>query len=122
MCKFIGIEDLVANALIELLEKNNCRRVSFETLLKYGAVVLNVLRDKGDEAIFLLSKEHTNELIRNYSDYFEIDRSEIDSDAIVLKEGKTVDDLRDRFRAFLTVDRLLAFTDDKSLAELGVAV
>ncbi len=122
MCRFIGIEDLVANALIELLENNpSCRRVRFETLMKYGAVVLTVLREKGDEAVFLVSREHTNELIRNYSDFFEIDHSELDNDAIVLKPEKTVDDLRNRFRAFLTIECLLAFTDKKSLAELGVA-
>jgi len=122
MCRFIGIEDLVANALIELMEKNNCRRVSFETLVKYGTVVIRCLRKNGREAVFLLSKEHTNELIRNYSDFFEIDYSEPNSDAIVLKSEKTVDDLRNHFRAFLTLDCLIAFTDKKSLVELGVAV
>lgn len=122
MCRFIGIEDLVANALIELLEKGACRRVSFETLVKYGTVVMSVLRENGSEAVILISKEYTNELIRNYSDFFEIDQSELNNDAIVLKAEKTVDDLRNRFRAFLTIDSLLAFTDTKSLAELGVAV
>ena len=121
MCRFIGIEDLVANALIELMEKSNCRRVSFETLINYGAMVLSVLRQNGEEAIFLLSKEHTNELIRNYSDYFDIEHDELNGDNIALKSDKTVDDLRNRFRAFLTIDCLLAFIDSKSLAELGVA-
>lgn len=122
MYRFIGIEDLAANALIELLEKNNCRRVDFETLVKYGNAVTKVLRENGDEATLLLSKEYTNELIRNYSDFFEIDHSDQRSDAIVLRDEKTVEDLRNRFRAFLTLDCLLAFTDSKSLAELGVAV
>lgn len=122
MFKFIGIEDLVANALIELMENNACREVTFETLIKYGAVVLSVMRDNGDEAVFLLSKEHTDELIRNYSDFFEIHRGDAGSDAIVLRAEKTVDDLRARFRAFLTIDSLLAFTNRRSLAELGVAV
>ena len=121
MCRFIGIEDLAANALIELMEKSDCREVSFETLINYGTVVLSVLRQNGEEAVFLLSKEHTNELIRNYSDYFEVNRNVINGDSIILKPDKTVDDLRNRFRAFLTVDYLLAFIDSKSLAELGVA-
>ena len=121
MFRFIGIEDLAANALIELLEKNDCRRVEFETLVKYGNAVTNVLRENGDEATLLLSKEYTNEMIRNYSDFFEIDQSQR-NDAIILKTEKTVEDLRNRFRAFLTLDCLLAFTNSKSLAELGVAV
>jgi len=120
--RFIGIEDLAANALIELLEKSGCRRVDFETLLKYGNAVTNVLRENGYEATLLFSKEYTNELIRNYSDFFEIDHSDQKYDAIVLREEKTVEDLRNRFRAFLTLDYLLAFIDRKSLAELGVAV
>ncbi len=122
MFKFIGIEDLVANALIELIENKNCREVTFETLIKYGAVVLNVMRANGDEAVLLLSREHTDELIWNYSDLFEIRRGDAGNDAIVLRSEKTVDDLRARFRAFLTINSLLAFTDQLSLAELGVAV
>ena len=121
MYRFIGIEDLAANALIELLEKSGCRRVEFETLVKYGHAVISVLRENGDKAILLISKEYTNELIRNYSDFFTIDYSDQKADAIILREGKTVEDLRNRFRAFLTLDCLLAFTDSKSLAELGVA-
>ncbi|WP_156831333.1 hypothetical protein [Desulfitobacterium sp. PCE1] len=122
MYRFIGIEDLAANALIELLEKGDCRRVDFETLVKYGHAVISVLRENGDEATLLLSKEYRNELIRNYSDFFEIIHNEQKNDAIVLREGKTVEDLRNRFRAFLTLDCLRAFTNSKSLAELGVAV
>ena len=122
MCRFIGIEDLVANALIELMEKNNCRRVDFETLVNYGTVVLSILRQNGEEAIFLLSKEYTNELIRNYSDYFDIEHDELNGDSIALKTNKTVDDLRNRFRAFLTIDCLLAFVNSESLEKLGVLV
>lgn len=122
MCRFIGIEDLVANALIELMEKSNCRKVDFETLVKYGAVVVRCLRENGEEAVFLLSKEHTNELIRNYSAFFEIEHCDDGNDRILLKADKTVEDLRNHFRAFLSIDSLLAFTNKKSIAELGVAV
>ncbi len=55
--QIIGIEDLAANALIELLEKSGCRRVDFETFVKYGNAVTNVLRENGEEATLLFSKE-----------------------------------------------------------------
>jgi len=44
MCYFIGIEDLVANALIELVEKTGNRTVSFSQLNKYGKAVIAKLK------------------------------------------------------------------------------
>lgn len=35
MCYYIGIEDLAANALIELYDRNETRSVSFKTLTEY---------------------------------------------------------------------------------------
>lgn len=122
MYKFIGIEDLAANALIELIETNGCRRVSFATLVEYGNVVVEVLnRDGKQDAVAIFSRNRTNDLLRNYSDFFEIDSSDPTGDAIVLKPEKTADDLRAYFRAFLTVDWLVAFRDQTALQVLGVA-
>lgn len=121
MSKFIGIEDLVANALIELIEKNGNKEVSFEQLNNYGAVVVRILQsNNAEEAILLVSKYYTNELIRNYSEFFEIIDKDVDS-FIKLKEGKSSDDLRNRFRAYMSTDMLVAFTDVLSLIELGVS-
>lgn len=39
MCIYIGIEDLVANALIELVEKSEKREVLFKQLDEYGAII-----------------------------------------------------------------------------------
>lgn len=126
MSRFIGIEDLAANALIALIEKNNCRKVSLSTLVKYGTVVVKILNKNKEDAILLLSKDYTNSMIRNYSEYFEIEKvaqdDDYSDDFIVLREGKTVQDLRNHFRAFLTLNVALAFIDEESLAELGVAV
>lgn len=43
MCIYIGIEDLVANALIELVEKSEKREVLFKQLDEYGAQVIKYL-------------------------------------------------------------------------------
>lgn len=125
MSRFIGIEDLAANALIALIEKQNCRKVSFETLTKYGTIVVKILNENNEDAFLLLSRDYRNAMIHNYSDFFEIEKvnpnDEYSKEYIVLKEEKTVDDLRNHFRAFLTLNVLRAFVNKTSLAELGVS-
>jgi hypothetical protein len=121
MSKFIGIEDLAANALIEMIEKNNTRKVSFEQLRKYGTVIIRWFLEKDEEAILLISRHYTNEMIRNYSDFFEIN-DEDETSYIELKDEKSVDDLRNHLRAYLSLEMLIAFTDKNNLIELGIRV
>ena len=72
MCFYIGIEDLAANALIEILTKNSEKRfVSYEELENYGAEVVKFLCEKGEKAILILSRDCTEAMFRNYSDFFE---------------------------------------------------
>lgn len=119
MCKFIGIEDLVANALIELIEKHDCRKIRMTDLMNYGAVVVRYLREKKqEEVVLLISKKYTNEAIRNYSDFFELEMQDDGDEYILLKDEKTAQDLRDHFRAYLSVNELIAFIDKESLAVL----
>lgn len=57
MCVYIGIEDLAANALIEIMTNNaNNRFVSYKELEDYGAEVVKFLNLKGEKAI-LTSQE-----------------------------------------------------------------
>ena len=122
LCKFIGMEDLVANALIEIIEKKKENKVSFEQLRKYGAVIVRWFKDNADneEVVILVSRFYTNELIRNYSDFFKIIDSSKGDSYIELKETKTAEDLRNHFRSYLSIDTLLAFTDKNSLLALDV--
>ena len=57
MCIYIGIEDLVANALSELTEHKNQRQVLFKDLDRYGAKVIKVLNQEGEQAVLILSKK-----------------------------------------------------------------
>lgn len=119
MCIYIGIEDLVANALIELVENSEKREVLFKELDDYGAKVIKFLNDRQEEAVLLLSKERTNEFLHDYSDYFElIVRG--DAEGIKLREGVTVNQLWDMFRSYLSVDVMLAFMDRATVSALGV--
>lgn len=117
---YIGIEDLAANALIELIERYNKREVLFRELDDYGALVVKVLNQRGDQAVLILSKERTTEFFRDYSDYFELFSAGKD-DGIRLKEKVTSNALWEKFRGYLSINALLAFMDKDAVAVLKVS-
>lgn len=119
MCFYIGIEDLAANAMIEILETKdgvlNQKTVTYAELEDYGAEVVHYLEKKGEEAVLILSRESTNLMLHNYADFFEENE---DGTAIALREGKTVSDLIVRFRTYLAFDVMMAFMDDRTVQVL----
>ena len=117
MCFYIGIEDLAANALMGILTQGNKRFVTYEELEDYGAEVVSILSQKGEKAVLILSRENTNAMFRNYSEFFEEVEGEM---GIVLREGVLVEDLEEAFTGYLALDVLMAFIDKRSLAKLGV--
>lgn len=121
MSFFIGIEDLAANALIAVLAKEGRRFLTYNEIEEYGARVIQILTGKGEKAVLILSRENTNEMYRNYSDFFE-EKEEGNGLGIYLKDGKSADDLIARFRGYLALDVLLAFVDNRSVAALGVSM
>ena len=74
MCFCIGIEDLAANALIEILQSKNGddsqNIVTYAELEKYGAEVVHYLGEQGEKAVLILSRENTNHMLCSYSDFF----------------------------------------------------
>lgn len=120
MCFYIGIEDLAANALIELLSKDNKREARFLTYKEmeaYGAEVVQLLNEQGEKAVLILSRESTNAFFKNYSDFFE--EQEVDGHkGIALKDDKDVDDLIEQFRGYLSLEVLLAFVNLRSVQKL----
>lgn len=122
MCFYIGIEDLAANAIIEIIEERGVSPdifVTYKKLEEYGAEVVNVLSEKGEKAVLILSRDCTNALFRNYSDIFE-EKESTEGIGIALKEGVSLENLINTFRGYLAWDVLLAFVDKKSIAKLGV--
>ncbi len=117
MSVYIGIEDLAANALIVMLKKQEKRYVSFAELDKYGSKVVSLLSEKGKTAILIRSRESTNALFRNYSDFFEA----TDEHGISLREDVEIHELERAFRGYLAFDVLLAFIDETAISELGVS-
>lgn len=119
MCFYIGIEDLAANALIVALSKRNKRFLTYSEIENYGSSVVQLLNKKGEKAVLILSRESTNDLFRNYSDFFEEQENE-GSFGISLKEGIQINDLIVKFRGYLALDVLMAFVDKYSIKALGV--
>ena len=118
---YIEMEDLVANALIELVEKKGKREVLFKELDQYGAKVVEVLSEGETRAILLVSRESQMAMLEDYSDLFE----EFERDGahgIKLKEGIPTSMLWRRFRASLSVKVMLAFQAAETVAALGVSV
>lgn len=120
MCIYIGIEDLAANALIELVERSEKREVLFRELDEYGAEVIKYLNDRQQQAVLVLSKERTNDFLYDYSDYFELFSRGMD-EGIRLKEGIAVSQLWEKFRGYLSVSVMMAFMDNVSIKALGVS-
>lgn len=115
---YIGIEDLVANALIELMEKSQKNEVFFSDLKEYGATVIKILSQNNNEkAILILSEERTFDFLHDYSEFFELFSKE-NEEGIKLKEDITVEKLWAKFRGYLSVDVMMAFMDERSVATL----
>jgi len=120
MSFYIGIEDLAANALIELLQKEkNNRFVTYEVLENYGAAVLQYLLGRGEKAVLILSRDNTTAMFRNYSDFF-VEYNSAAGLGIMLKPDKDINDLINAFRGYLAWDVLMAFVDRNTVTELRV--
>ena len=122
MCFYIGIEDLAANALIEILQSKNGddsqNIATYAELEKYGAEVVHYLGEQGEKAVLILSRESTNHMLCSYSDFFVETETDKKEPAIELRKGKTVSDLIERFRTYLEIDVLLAFMSEKTVSVL----
>ena len=114
----IGIEDLAANAFIALLQEDEkCNFITYDELELYGEQAVKVLAEKGEKATLLLSRNHTNAIFRDCSDFFEEEKQ-----GIRLKADKNRKALIDRFMGYLPIDILLALMDERSVKELGISL
>lgn len=75
---YMEIEDLAANAFIELLQRDESRRfVTYYELERYGEQAVKVLAEKGEKAVLLLSRSRTDAMFCDCSDFFEEERQGI---------------------------------------------
>lgn len=111
---FIGIEDLVANALIELVEKTGNRTVSFSQLNKYGNAIITKLRASDLDVTLVYTRDKTEQFFHEYSDIFTTNEDESDIE-ITLNDNISTAYLRKKFRINLAVHVLSAFVSPEAV-------
>ena len=122
MCYYVGIESLAVGALIELLQKESPERtISFRKIEEYGNQVVNVLRENGEEAVLILSREDTLGFIRDCTKYFKVNDLESPNGSITLREGFTADDLAKEFSGGISTPVIKALIDRRAVEALLAA-
>ena len=108
---YIEMLDLVANALIFLLDNNKEKKISFAMLDKYGAKVREVLaKENGTDVYLYMSRECQDAIFEDYSEFFE-QYNDNGTKGIKLKDGVTSKELWEKFCLYLSLDVLKAFED-----------
>lgn len=113
----IYIEDLVANALIELIERHNVREISLGSLKKYGDTVVEKLEERNIEAFVLIYGEIVAAFIEDYNYLFNVFTIN-NKTYFQLKNNYDSQYLRDHFRAFQNIETTIAMTNDKCIKTL----
>lgn len=99
MCNFIGMEYLAALALIQ----DGREEILLEDLDSYGINIMKKLKENHIDAMFLFSNNYALDLVRNYSDCFELS-----PDEKTLKRVAAIEVLIDKFVSYLSTDMLQA--------------
>jgi len=116
---YLTLEDLVPNALIELIENDVSRTVSYPTILQYGDIVVKELEKRNIDAILLIYRDKTLQFEDNYKEIFNF--FEIDNIGYVqLNDNISTQYLRKYFRIRQSLDTLIALTSDSSKQALGI--
>lgn len=97
MCKFIGIESLAANALIELYGEK-IQRISFKNLVDYGLSVVEQYKKECEQmAVLIFDPDDLYRLVVNHSDFFDIEQDE-DTKYLCLNQDIDINKVKKRFR------------------------
>ena len=113
--QFIGIEYLATMALINVYERKNEKQIKLSALSDYGIRAMKVFDENNISAVILFSTEYAEQMVRDYSDCFEI-KSISDEESLILK--LSVDDLKRRFVGYLTLDIIKALMSNEAVEGL----
>lgn len=116
---FLTLEDLAPNALIELVENDISRTISYSTVLQYGLCVVEELKRRNIDGSLLMYRDNIRQFEEEWKeifDFFEMN----DVGYIRLKEGINTNYLRKHFRIQQSPDVLIAMTNKNSKQVLGI--
>ena len=111
----LTIEDMVANAIIELNRMDGSRKVSIDDALVYGKEVASCLRKRGYFTTLKLNSNLIEDFENRYSNFF-FKYYDKDSYGYQLHDGIEVDEVVKEFRSPLVIELLDSFTDDDVLS------
>jgi hypothetical protein len=112
-----GMEDLVANAFIGLLENGEGteRKIPVRKLIEYKSNVLESFSKEKSTAVIPTSRDYTAQFLYRFKDYFSYEENDETGDYICLEKEKTLDDLRCKFGAYIANDGVDCFSDKSNL-------
>lgn len=109
MCKFIGVECLAVNALIELYG-TDIRRISFKELADFGLMVVEQYKiESGQAAVLIFDPEDIQGLVINYAEFFDIEQ-EGDTKYLCLKDNCDILEIKKQFRWTLSYSMIKALS------------
>ena len=114
---FIYLEDLIANALIEGVERKGKNTVNFSQLEKYGEAIQKELKSRDIESSVCITKEQTKQCMEDYKDIFCFVEKLNDVKVILQKDVSTTY-LRSKFRVKLAMPLLEAFVSKNALSAI----
>jgi len=115
----LELEDLVPNALIEMVESNTGRIISYQKVLQYGNCITQELKKKNIESSLFIYRDKTINFEQEYKDIF-VFFENYDNRYIELRENINTNYLRTRFRTRESLEVLIAMTSDNSRKVLGI--
>lgn len=114
----LDLGDAIGNALIELIEYDGADRVLLSQVIAYGQKVCVILNKETDERCVFYPQRGDMERILAEGLLNSFDSS--DGLTVCLLNGLTVDDLRRRYRSFLSLSMMLVMTDDEARKCLNI--
>lgn len=114
------IDDMVANAFIELNNIENNERVNeipLAIIEKYGDEVAKKIVADGNKVAFCLSRESYEKFKFDYNDFFTT--KEGTNSSVILNDRIETEDLIKKFRGYLPFKLLLAYMD-KEVVKKGL--
>lgn len=111
----ICLHDMVPNAFVELKKRGiNVNELTIDLIEKYGDEVAAKLKKDGKKIMFGLSRTATEHFRVNYQEYFTLKDGENDPEfSVILNDGIELDELIKKFRGFLPLDLLLAYSNEE---------
>ena len=116
----INLEDLVANAIIELYKSDEINYVNMDSVMSYAEAITDYLFQKKIIPSVTINRE-TYEIFKNdCQEYYEMDEIANNNTLIKLKNDKSIEDLMFAFRNHTRPELLEAYISPEVLVALGI--